>query len=181
MDRKSVLISLSLIAFVAVCRLVPHLANFSPMVCLSLFLGRHLNKRLATVTIVLSMLLTDILLGVIYGYPLFGNWMWFTYSALLAILVLGVVIAKRSSAVTVSVVTLLASTLGFWIWTNFGVWLFSPSYSSNLSGLVTCYVVAIPFLQTSLIGMCIWGGIYFVTRAVLRSSIFQIRSQSYLA
>lgn len=179
MGRKSVFIALGLIAFVVVCRLVPHLANFSPMVCLSLFLGRHLDKRLAAATIVFSMLVTDILLGMIYGYPLFGNWMWFTYSALLAILVLGLVTAKFSIKLHVSVIALLASTLGFWVWTNFGVWLLSSTYTHNFVGLAACYVAAIPFLQTSLMGMCVWGSVYFVIQAVLRSNICQTQSQSY--
>lgn len=179
MCRKSIIVSASLIVFVLVCRLVPHLANFSPMVCVSLFIGCYLNKRMALVTIVGSMLASDLLLGLFYHDPFFGSWMWFTYSALLAVWGLGLLTARYSTAASISVITLLTSTLGFWVWTNFGVWLTSGMYSANMVGLMDCYVAAIPFLQTSLIGMCIWGGLYLTISSILRVNISQPQSQSY--
>ena len=40
---------------------------------------------------------------------------------------------------------------------NFGVWTSSYLYTKNLEGLVTCYTIAIPFLQSSLIGTIIFS------------------------
>jgi len=47
----------------------------------------------------------------------------------------------------------IAASLFFFIWTNFGVWLMWPQmYSHTWSGLVQCYVMALPFLKMSLLG-----------------------------
>ena len=44
----------------------------------------------------------------------------------------------------------MGSCLIFFIISNFGVWFLSNTYSSDLSGLITCYVMGLPFLQNSL-------------------------------
>ena len=38
----------------------------------------------------------------------------------------------------------------FFIISNFGVWFFSNTYSSDLSGLISCYIMGLPFLQNTL-------------------------------
>src|SRR3989338_2258626 len=43
----------------------------------------------------------------------------------------------------------LSSNIFFFFWTNFGVWLLDSwgMYSNDLSGLVRCYINALPFLK----------------------------------
>lgn len=48
----------------------------------------------------------------------------------------------------------------FWIWTNFGVWLVSGMYPHSLTGLVTCYFLALPFLKNSIIAAIVWGSAF---------------------
>ncbi len=40
----------------------------------------------------------------------------------------------------------------FFVLTNFGVWAVGTFYPKTMSGLVTCYVVAIPFFRNTLAG-----------------------------
>ena len=39
----------------------------------------------------------------------------------------------------------------FFIISNFGVWLLSNTYSGDIAGLITCYVMGLPFLKNSLL------------------------------
>ena len=45
----------------------------------------------------------------------------------------------------------------FFLVSNFGVWCFSDLYMKNLEGLILCYTMAIPFLQSSLMGTIIFS------------------------
>lgn len=53
----------------------------------------------------------------------------------------------------------LFSVLFFFVWTNFGVWLFW--YPKTLEGLIRCYTLALPFLANQLRGSFLVGGIIF--------------------
>jgi hypothetical protein len=164
--KKQILITLGLIAFVCVCRLVPHLNNFSPMIIVALFAGRFINERLAGAAVIASMLASDALLSYFFGYPIFGTWSIFTYSALLAILFVGMRLPKLENRFTLGLIAAIGSNLGFWIWTNFGVWTFSGLYHLQWAGFVKCYLVAIPFLQHSTMSAMVW---YLVLVAAMRT------------
>jgi hypothetical protein len=60
---------------------------------------------------------------------------------------------------------LLGSSLFFWTWTNFGVWLMNDgiTYSRNLQGLLACFVAAIPFLGNALVADLAWGLLFFAS------------------
>ena len=49
------------------------------------------------------------------------------------------------------------SCIIFFIVSNFGVWALNDFYTKNLEGLILCYTMAIPFLQSSLIGTLIFS------------------------
>ena len=56
---------------------------------------------------------------------------------------------------------LLGSTVGFWLWTNFGAWLWNPVYAANFQGLFNCYIAGLPFLRNACIGNLIWMVVIF--------------------
>ena len=56
---------------------------------------------------------------------------------------------------------LLSSSLIFFAVTNFAVWAFSPMYPANATGLLKCYIAALPFLQNMLCGDLFWGIVLF--------------------
>src|SRR3569623_126313 len=53
---------------------------------------------------------------------------------------------NRMSALRVGAAALASSVL-FFVITNFGMWLFSGFYPRTLAGLEACYVAAVPFFQ----------------------------------
>ena len=57
----------------------------------------------------------------------------------------------------------LASSLIFFTTTNFATWALSDLYPHTLSGLVTCYVAALPFYRWMPIGDVVWSISLFST------------------
>ncbi len=59
------------------------------------------------------------------------------------------------------VVAMVSCSLIFFATTNFAVWLFSGIYSLYMQGLTKCYVLALPFLDKTVIGDLVWTGVLF--------------------
>ena len=136
-------------------RIIPHPANVTPITNLCIFSGRKLSRVLAMMTILITMAISDILLALIKGYPAFGSWTLFTYSGFIAITLL-----YRGPIMLV----VLSATLGYWLWTNFGVWwlgMLTTHYTHNLNGLIACYIAALPFLRNALLGNLLWMIVIF--------------------
>lgn len=79
----------------------------------------------------------------------FHNTMFFTYIALIVPVALGIFIKRfRFSEILVGG---LISSVCFFLVTNFGAWITLDMYEKNLDGLLTSYVLAIPFFHNTLI------------------------------
>lgn len=166
MKKWLVMVCLTLL-FVCSARLIPHVANFSPMICVALFAGALFDRRVAYVTVALGMLISDVLLAMVWHYPVFGSWSLFTYTGLMAITFVGTKLKNSHHSVMLSLLAALGSNLGFWIWTNFGVFVFSGMYGHGLSGLAECYAAAIPFLQHSTLSALSWIVIFIAALRVV--------------
>ena len=155
MDNKARLIALlTAICAAAMMRLLPHPPNFSPIAAMALFSGAYLSKRpIAFVAPIAALLLSDLFLGV---YPELV----FVYFSVAATVLIGWRLSKRKSAGRV-VVAALASSVLFYLVTNFGVWLVMDYYPKTLAGLVACYVAAIPFFQNTLAGDLVFAALLF--------------------
>ncbi len=139
--KEKVLFGLVLIA--ALTRLVPHPPNFAPITAMSLFCGAYFTrKQLAFIVPLLAMLISDLFLG-------FHTISAFVYLSFSVITWMG----QQKNRVTPKLV-LLGSILFFFI-SNFGVWLLY--YPKSIDGLVTCFMLAIPFFATSLLGDVIYS------------------------
>lgn len=139
-------------------RLIPHLPNMTPIIGLSLFVGANLSRSAAVTLIILTLLISDLCLALFLGYPAVGYFTLFTYSgtAMVGIISSTLAYSKRSFPFYV-----LGATCGFWVWTNFGVWLTSGMYLWTVDGLLSCYCLALPFLRNALIGDMVWGCLIF--------------------
>lgn len=137
----------SLIILGLLARFLPHLPNFSPLAAVALFSGFYLRRRYAFLLPLAILLISDYFIS---GY--YGSVMFYVYGSYLLIGVLGV--AFRSTKVFPRVIAgSLLSSLLFFIITNFGVWadpLFF--YPRTFSGLVECYVAALPFFRNTVLG-----------------------------
>lgn len=130
-------------------KLFPHAPNFTPIfsfLILATFYGA--NRTLVAITTVATLAACDTLLNFQLGYPLWGTWMLFSYSGYLLI----IFSANRIQLSDMKSNLILSTglhTLGFWLWTNFGVWLTSGIYPISQNGFIACYIMALPFLGAS--------------------------------
>ena len=148
-------------------RIFSPIPNLSPVSSLSLFSGAQLPAKWAFTVTLFTMVISDLLLAKIKGYPAFGAFSFFTYSAFLAIAFLGTRMKNKITAPR-TLGYLLGSSLGFWLWTNFGVWLFDGLYAKSLLGLLECYTMALPFLRNALLGDLAFGLALFASFQLAR-------------
>lgn len=156
MDNKARLIALMTAIFIAAAmRLLPHPPNFSPIAAMALFSGAYLPKRaLAFAAPFGALVLSDLFLGGFYAGIAF------VYASFALTVLIGWAVAKRKTPLTVAGGALASSVL-FFVLTNFGMWLFSGFYPVTWEGLVACYVAAIPFFQNTLAGDLFFTALLF--------------------
>lgn len=150
------ILSLFLVILGIFTRIIAHVPNFTPEIVFALYLGIQFKRMRAILFILFMAIISDFMLSWYSAYPMFGVWTFFTYSALVMIALCGMISILRCSKIAFLLGGLLV-TVGFWGWTNFGVWLFSKMYAHTLTGLLECYTLALPFLNTALAGSLVWG------------------------
>ena len=151
--RYTILAVLMILA-AAFSRLLPHPLNFTPIAAMALAGGVYLDKRFALIIPIAAMLITDWFLG--YHQILF-----FVYGSFITIGLIGIWLRSHKRPLPVIGATLLSSVL-FFVVTNFGVWIIGPEmYPRTWTGLVECYVAAIPFFRNTLFGDLVYTGVLF--------------------
>lgn len=109
-----------------------------------LFGGKYYtDKKLAFVVPILVMIITDAVIGFHYLIPM-------VYFSFLLIVVIGLLLRKTNKVSWLVAGSIAASTL-FFVLTNFYEWYAGILYPQTFSGLITCYVAAIPFYFNTLI------------------------------
>lgn len=141
-------------------RLIPHPANFTPTTALGLFAGSKLPRWFGLISLIILLLLSDLGIAYLQHIPVFGPWTWFSYTGFIAIYFLGRNLEIHSRFNQIFSITLISS-IGYWLWTNLGVWLTTTMYPQSITGLLNCYIAAIPFLRNALLGDLLWVGIIF--------------------
>lgn len=134
-------------------RLLPHPPNFAPIAAIALFGGVYLSRKTAFVLLMAIMVISDIFLGGYYFIPLMIS----VYGCFLLFIVLGSWLKKHKKWYNIGGSAILSAVL-FFIITNFTVWAFTPWYAKTLSGIIQCYIMAIPFFKNTLL-----GNLFYVT------------------
>ena len=140
---KNYFLPICLILVLSFSRLIPHPWNFTPILAVGIFSGFYFkNFILSLFIVILSMFIGDLFLG-------FHSTMFFTYISLALAVVIGLFI--KHFKFTEILFSGLASSVCFFIITNFGAWLTLEMYEKNFTGLLQSYVLAIPFFHNTLI------------------------------
>jgi len=140
----------AVIGLLAVYRLLPHPWNFTPVVATAIFGGLYLNRGLGMILPVAAMFVAD----------LFIDLDWMMTPTVYACILLASWLGQRVGRTQVSGLRYaayvggasLTSSVVFFLMTNFVVWASSGMYPMTGGGLVTCYVMAIPFFGNTIVG-----------------------------
>jgi len=172
----------------AAMRLLPHPPNVTPIAAMALFGGVYFtNRKTAFLVPLAAMYLSDLALGFfVYDFGWFHGFMPFVYAGFVMTVILGLLMRRMISPLAVGTAALASSVL-FFIITNFGVWLVGNLYPKTLAGLGSCYVTAIPFFRNMLMGnvfytLVLFGGFAMAQRylPVLREEKFGVPARVYL-
>jgi len=146
------MLAISLIVIGILFRFIPHTANFTPIAAIALFAGVYLNKKQALIVPLLLMILSDIFLGM-------HNVVIFTWGSFILVTLIGSWAKNHKSFKTV-VSTSVASSVLFYLITNFGVWAMGW-YPQTAKGLLDCYILGLPFLRVFTVATLVYSAVFF--------------------
>ena len=131
-------------------RIIPHPPNFTPIIALSLYLP-ILFGFWSIPFIILGFAITDYFIG-------FHSLLIWTWGSLV---IIGL-ISKFCKNIFSRLIMSFISSLIFFIISNFGVWATGSFYESNLQGLISCYIMAIPFFTNTLLSTILFACLFEV-------------------
>jgi hypothetical protein len=147
-------------------RFMPHPWHFTPVAASLLFFGAYGSRRQLWFPVVL-LAASDVFLNkFIYSYPLSWDllvtWAWYA-----AVLVLGSGSRRHLKPLWI-MGGALASSVSFFLLSNFAVWAAYDMYPKNFSGLMTCYAMAVPFFRGTLAGDLVFTAVLFSVPVVIK-------------
>ena len=153
---KKQMFPIGLVLILALSRLIPHPWNFTPVIAVAMMSGYFFkNIYFSLFILLISMLIADVFIG-------FYENMIFVYLSLALITFVFFKIIKKINFKNLFIYS-FAGSLIFFIVSNFGVWASgSPGpgdipYERNLTGLIECYILAIPFFGNTFLSTLIFA------------------------
>ena len=138
-------VAVRFLPFAGPFNVLPHAWHFTPVAASLLFFGARGSRRQMWVPLVLLAGADVVLTKLIYSYPLTWDhlvtWAWYA-----AILWLGTGLREKSGPVRV-IGAALASSVSFFLISNFAVWAAWNMYPKNFSGLMMSYAAGLPFFR----------------------------------
>lgn len=166
---KNLFLPLSIILIAIALRLMPHPANVAPIGAMALFAGAYLDKRFAIILPLLAMFGSDIFLGFSGSTP-------FVYGSFILTGFIGMWLKERRTLPNI-VVASLASSILFFLVTNFGYWLTFSLYPKTVAGQLQAYFFALPFFRNTVIGDMLYVGLFFGGYAYAKRLIAHLERQ----
>ena len=128
-----------IISFISIIisRIIPHPPNFTSAIAVAFYLPALFGLKYMIITLT-AFILSDFIIGT-------HNLLLFTWGSIILISFF----SKYFKNYYLRLIGVSGSCLIFFIISNFGVWYSGNIYNNDLSGLITCYVMGLPFLQNS--------------------------------
>ena len=164
--KKEEIFPISLILILTFSRLIPHPPNFTPIIAMAIMSGYFFrNIYLSLFVMLFSMLLADVFIGFYYN-------MIFVYLTLFLITFIFFNISNKINSKNLLICSLTGSLI-FFIFSNFGVWFLGSLYEKSLTGLVECYILAIPFFLNTLLSTIFFSYSSFIFCNIFEKKIFK--------
>ena len=160
------MIAYLILLLAALTRLVPHSMhlvgmNFTAVGAGLLFFGARRPRWQVPVAMAI-MAATDVYLTTqVYKFPFHLRGYLITWAWYGAVCLIGSALLRKVSVLRV-VLAVLASSTGFFLWSNFMVWMGSPvRYPHTAQGLGASYVAGLPFYGNDLASTALFAGALF--------------------
>ncbi len=145
-------------------RFLPHPMQFTPVAAALLYFGaKQPRKQLWIPVAVLAA--SDVILNRMYGYAFSVDYFvtWAFYGAVIAF---GALLLSKATPVRV-VGASLATSVSFFLISNFMVWAVWTMYAKNLTGLIECYTAAVPFFRNTVVSDLLFSTAFFGVSALI--------------
>ena len=142
-------ISLGIFLVLAASRFIPHPPNFTSLIALSFYVPAFLGRKYI-LALLSSFFITDLLIG-------FHSTMLFTWGS---VLIIGLFSNFFLKNIFLRISGALLGAIIFFIVTNFGVWITSGMYTLNLNGLLSAYLLGLPFFGFSALSTLIFSALF---------------------
>jgi hypothetical protein len=153
--KTKIIIAIAIVLLAAASRLIKHPFNFTPVAAMALFAGCYLKKWWAVALPLAAMLVSDYFIG-FYDWPVMAS----VYLGIALAFAIGWYLNKYLKWYNV-VLASLASSVAFFVVTNFAVWAFFNWYPHTWAGLISCFTLALPFFRNTLAGDLVYSGLFF--------------------
>jgi uncharacterized protein DUF6580 len=148
-------------------RFLPHPLSFTPVAASLLFFGARGSRRQMWMPLVLLVVSDVILTKAVYAYVFawdqFVTWAWYA-----TILWLGTKLRDKVTPLRV-IGAALASSVSFFVVSNFAVWAAWDMYPKNFAGLMESYAVGLPFFRRGVEGDLLFTSLMFATPVVIHA------------
>lgn len=143
-------------------RIIPHPPNFTPILAGIIFLPFIKRDIKFSVFVPLGgMLISDLIIGM-------HSLMLWTYGPIIILSLLSYYFSIDKASRIASLA--IASPAVFYLMSNFGVWINSSMYTKDFSGLIQCYVNAIPFYANSATACILFCSAFFLIKSFIKNN-----------
>ncbi|HVP50082.1 MAG TPA: DUF6580 family putative transport protein [Candidatus Bathyarchaeia archaeon] len=140
-------------------RFLPLPFGFAPVTAALLYFGARRPRKELSIPVAALAAAGVYLSRSVYGYAfsadLLVTWAWYA-----GIVLLGGLLAKKTSAVRIGAAT-LAGSVSFFLISNFAVWAVWDMYPKTMGGVMTCYVAGLPFLRNAVVSDLFFAALFF--------------------
>ena len=138
-------IAIGVLIALSASRFIPHPPNFTSLLALSFYIPAVFGIRYIPI-VVFALLFTDIIIG-------FHSTMIFTSGS---VILIGLISKYFNKSIMFRISGAFVGAVIFFVLSNFGVWL-GGSYGYDLNGLLSCYILALPFFGYSVLSTLIFS------------------------
>src|SRR5438270_11275056 len=158
-------LSFAMVVAGVVLRVLPHPWNFAPIGAIALFAGAHFERRSFALAIPLvTMFIGDAFIGFHSAMPVI-------YATYALIAVIGMLLRNHRTSIAAVGAGVLASSIIFYVVTNFAVWAMGTTYAKTTAGLLACYVAAIPYFGNTLASDALFTACFFGIFALIERNV----------
>jgi hypothetical protein len=161
-----IFVALAVLFRLAIPFVQSHPWHFTPVAASLLFFGAYGSRRQMWFPVAMLAGSDVILSKFVYHYPLSWDllvtWAWYA-----AVVALGTGLCRHLKPLWV-VASALAGSVSFFLLSNFVVWLAYDMYPKTFSGLITCYVAAVPFFRGTFASDLLFTPVLFAVPVVVR-------------
>ena len=85
----------------------------------------------------------------------------YVYASFVIIALMGMFVFRKGISMPRVIGASIGSSMVLFVVSNFGVWASGTMYAPTWNGLMTCYLMALPYLRNTMLGDLFYAGVFF--------------------